>query len=55
MSAESMDQIPLDKLLLSKFPSFDPAWPDEVKIKWFDGFNELMAQFKKISEKIKQP
>jgi len=34
------------KLLLSKFPSFDPAWPDDVKTKWFDGFKGLMDQFK---------
>lgn len=29
--------------LLSKFPTFDPAWPDDVKSKWFDDFKELMA------------
>jgi hypothetical protein len=28
--------------LLSKFPQFDPAWPDEVKLKWFDAFDRLM-------------
>lgn len=28
--------------LLAKFPQFDPAWPDEVKLKWFDGFDRLM-------------
>jgi hypothetical protein len=39
--------ISLEQLLLSKFPSFDPAWPDEVKTKWFEGFNKLMEQFKK--------
>ncbi len=33
--------------LLSKFPNFDPAWPDEVKSKWFDDFKELMALKKK--------
>jgi hypothetical protein len=38
------------QLLLSKFPSFDPAWSDEVKAKWFEGFKELMAQFKKTNE-----
>jgi hypothetical protein len=32
------------QLLLSKFPSFDPAWPDEVKTKWFDAFDKLMRQ-----------
>lgn len=32
------------QLLLSKFPSFDPAWPDEVKAKWFTAFDQLMQQ-----------
>jgi Family of unknown function (DUF5343) len=31
------------QMLLTKFPSFDPQWPDEVKEKWFDGFDRLMA------------
>jgi hypothetical protein len=35
------------QLLLSKFPSFDPAWPDDVKTKWFEGFNQLMVELKK--------
>jgi hypothetical protein len=39
--------ISLEQLLLSKFPSFDPVWPDDVKTKWFEGFNKLMEQFKK--------
>ena len=29
--------------LLSKFPNFDPSWPDDVKAKWFDGFKNLMS------------
>lgn len=32
------------QMLLSKFPSFDPAWPDDVKAKWFDAFEKLMKQ-----------
>ena len=28
--------------LLAKFPTFDPAWPDDVKTKWFEGFERLM-------------
>ncbi len=32
------------QMLLSKFPSFDPTWPDEVKAKWFDAFDKLMAK-----------
>ena len=31
----------LDKILLAKFPAFDPNWTDEVKIKWFDAFDTL--------------
>jgi hypothetical protein len=29
--------------LLAKFPTFDPAWPDELKQSWFAGFKDLMA------------
>lgn len=30
------------ELLLAKFPQFDPAWTDDVKLKWFDAFDRLM-------------
>jgi len=30
------------QMLLAKFPSFDPAWPDDVKAKWFESFERLM-------------
>jgi hypothetical protein len=36
--------IGLDKLLLDKFPGFDPSWPDEVKLKWFAAFDELLKR-----------
>ena len=29
--------------LVAKFPEFDPTWPEEVKAKWFDGFERLMG------------
>jgi hypothetical protein len=32
-----------EEQLLSKFPSFDPAWSDELKTKWFAGFERLMG------------
>jgi hypothetical protein len=32
------------QLLLSKFPSFDPNWTDEVKSKWMDSFADLMKK-----------
>jgi hypothetical protein len=44
------EEVSWEKSLLSKFPSFDPAWPEEVQKKWFDGFKELMALGKKSEE-----
>lgn len=32
--------------LLKKFPDFDPAWPDEIKSKWFEGFDKFMSGIK---------
>ncbi len=37
-------QMSWDKMLLSKFPAFDPAWNDEVKLKWFQAFDELLKR-----------
>lgn len=42
ISQQQAEAIGWTQLLLSKFPSFDPAWPDEVKSKWFDAFDRLM-------------
>lgn len=39
-----------NQLLLSKFPSFDPAWPPEVQAKWFDSFEKLMKTEKDAEE-----
>lgn len=30
--------------MLEKFPSFNPAWPDDVKACWFKSFDELMRR-----------
>lgn len=35
-----------EQMLLSKFPSFDPAWPDEVKKEWFTAFHQMMKMGK---------
>jgi hypothetical protein len=40
-----------EQMLLSKFPSFDPTWPDDVKTKWFAAFDQLMKQGSKGKEK----
>jgi len=34
----------MDKLLIDKFPSLDPNWPDDLKSKWFSAFNELLKR-----------
>ncbi len=36
------DNTPWDKLLLTKFPSFEPTWNDEIKLNWFKAFDELL-------------
>ena len=33
-----------DRMLLTKFPTFDPNWTDDVKLKWFTAFDELMKR-----------
>ncbi len=42
--------LPWQKLVLLKYPTFDPSWSDEVRAKWFEGMKELMAQIKELSE-----
>jgi hypothetical protein len=31
-------------MLLEKFPTFDPSWSEEVKLKWFAAFDALLAR-----------
>ncbi len=45
------DRTSLDKILLTKFPAFDPAWSDEIKLKWFDGFDQLLKRSLSIGSK----
>lgn len=42
-SSQQLEGDSWENILLSKFPTFDPAWPDDVKSKWFDDFKELMS------------
>jgi hypothetical protein len=43
-----VDEIPnfssWNSLLLSKFPNFDPSWSDDLKLKWFAAFDELLKK-----------
>jgi hypothetical protein len=38
------------EILMSKFPTFDPSWPDDVKAKWFDAFKQMMDTMKEREE-----
>lgn len=42
---QETNEIPLktswDRLLLAKFPTFDPEWSDPVKLGWLEAFDEL--------------
>lgn len=42
-----------DRMLLSKFPTFDPNWSDDVKLKWFTAFDELMKRILSRSDSDK--
>ena len=37
-------QMTWHEMVLAKFPTFDPAWPDEVKLKWFEAFDTLLKR-----------
>ena len=45
---QEKDEIPSTSswhgMLLSKFPNFDPSWPDEIKLKWFSAFDEMLKK-----------
>lgn len=32
------------ELVLAKFPTFDPSWSDDIKLKWFDAFDSLLKR-----------
>jgi len=34
-------EVSWDKMLLAKFPTFDPSWSDEVKLGWLEAFDGL--------------
>ena len=43
---QAADSIPAQmtwyETVLTKFPTFDPTWSDEVKLKWFEAFDTLL-------------
>lgn len=40
----------MKRIAIARFPDFDSNFTDEQKIKWFDGFKELVDQILKKEE-----
>ena len=38
------EQITWYEMVLAKFPTFDPSWSDDVKLKWFEAFDLLIKR-----------
>lgn len=45
---QAVNELPDDSswngMLLAKFPNFDPSWSEEIKLKWFAAFDELLKR-----------
>jgi hypothetical protein len=41
---ERPDQSGVVEKLFAKFSDFDPSWPDDLKAKWFEGFDQFMKK-----------
>jgi len=37
-------QITWYEMVLEKFPTFDPTWSDDIKLKWFEAFDALLKR-----------
>jgi len=37
-------QIAWYEMVLAKFPTFDPTWADDIKLKWFEAFDALLKR-----------
>ncbi|OGO23830.1 MAG: hypothetical protein A2144_09335 [Chloroflexi bacterium RBG_16_50_9] len=48
---ELPNQLAWNQLLLSKFPNFDPTWNDDIKLKWFSAFDEMLKKGSLSSER----
>lgn len=45
LAADSIPaQIAWYEMVLAKFPTFDPTWADDVKLKWFEAFDALLKR-----------
>jgi len=37
---------------MTKYPAFDPHWPNGIKLKWFAGFDRLMRSTDRLERRI---
>jgi hypothetical protein len=44
VTEEIPENLSWHSMLLSKFPDFDPSWSEEIKVKWFSAFDELLKK-----------
>jgi hypothetical protein len=51
LSEKGPDGNNLDKLLIDKFPPFDPSWPAELQAHWFTSFEQLLKRTGGVPEK----
>jgi len=52
LAADSIpDQMTWYEMVLAKFPTFDPTWSDDIKLKWFDAFDALLKKGLSSAEK----
>jgi len=50
-SEEVPEGMSWNSMLLAKFPTFDPNWSDEVKVKWFTAFDEFLKRYPSTPDK----
>lgn len=41
---EVPDRTNWNRMLVEKFPTFDPSWTKEIQMKWFEAFDELLKR-----------
>ncbi len=48
---ESLLKSSWDEIVLNNFPNFDPNWPEDIKLKWFQAFDALLKKRVQVRNK----
>jgi hypothetical protein len=54
-SADGSGSVEWERMLLEKFPNFNPEWSEELKKKWFDAFKFLKKSLETSTPRRKSP